>query len=78
MAIIQNKPNMNYGVWGSNGNIAVPTSEKVDLGWIIEKPPNEMMNWVQNRQDSMLQFINPNFYAPISKNDLYVFSIIFM
>lgn len=58
MAIIQNKPNMNYGVWGSNGNIAVPTSEKVDLGWIIEKPPNEMMNWVQNRQDSMLQFIN--------------------
>lgn len=58
MAIIQNKPNMNYGVWGSNGNIAVPTSEKVDLGWIIEKPPNEMMNWVQNRQDSMLQFVN--------------------
>ena len=58
MAIIQNKPNMNYGVWGSNGNIAVPTSEKVDLGWIIEKPPNEVMNWVQNRQDSMLQFIN--------------------
>lgn len=58
MAIIQKKPNMNYGVWGSNGNIAVPTSEKVDLGWIIEKPPNEVMNWVQNRQDSMLQFIN--------------------
>lgn len=58
MAIIQNKPNMNYGVWGSNGNIAVPTSEKVDLGWIIERPPNEVMNWVQNRQDSMLQFIN--------------------
>lgn len=58
MAIIQNKPNMNYGVWGSNGNIAVPTSEKVDLGWIIEKPPNEVMNWLQNRQDSMLQFIN--------------------
>lgn len=58
MAIIQNKPNMNYGVWGSNGNIAVPTSEKVDLGWIIERPPNEVMNWLQNRQDSMLQFIN--------------------
>lgn len=58
MAIIQNKPNMNYGVWGSNGNIAVPTSEKVDLGWIIEKPPNEVMNWLQNRQDSMLQFVN--------------------
>lgn len=58
MAIIQNKPNMSYGLWGSNGNITVPTSEKVDLGWIIEKPPNEVMNWVQNRQDSMLQFIN--------------------
>ena len=58
MAIITNKPNMNYGVWAENGNIEQPNNEKVELGWIIEKPRNETMNWLQNRQDRMLQYIN--------------------
>ena len=58
MAVINRKPNMNYGVWANNGNIEVPSSEKVELGWVVEKPLNEQMNWLQNRQDSMLQYIN--------------------
>ena len=58
MAVINRKPNMNYGVWADNGNIEVPSSEKVELGWVVEKPLNEQMNWLQNRQDSMLQYIN--------------------
>lgn len=58
MTVINQKPNMNYGVWANNGNIEVPSSEKVELGWVIEKPLNEQMNWLQNRQDSMLQYIN--------------------
>ena len=53
-----NKPDMNYGLWAENGNIEIPSSEKVELGWIAEKPLNEQMNWVQNRQDTMLQYIN--------------------
>ena len=53
-----NKPDMNYGLWAENGNIEIPSSEKVELGWIAEKPLNEQMNWVQNRQDAMLQYIN--------------------
>lgn len=57
MAVI-NKPDMNYGLWAENGNIEIPSSEKVELGWIAEKPLNEQMNWVQNRQDVMLQYIN--------------------
>lgn len=57
MAIV-NKPNMNYGVWAEGGNIEIPSSEKVEQGWIIEKPLNETMNWLQNRQDKMLQYIN--------------------
>lgn len=55
---IINKPDMNYGLWAENGNIEIPSSEKVELGWIAEKPLNEQMNWVQNRQDVMLQYIN--------------------
>lgn len=57
MAIVS-KPNMNYGVWAEGGNIEIPSSEKVEQGWIIEKPLNETMNWLQNRQDRMLQYIN--------------------
>lgn len=55
---IINKPDMNYGLWAENGNVEIPSSEKVELGWIAEKPLNEQMNWVQNRQDAMLQYIN--------------------
>ena len=57
MAIV-NKPDMNYGTWAENGNIEIPSSEKVEEGWVIEKPLNEHMNWVQNRQDKMLQYLN--------------------
>lgn len=55
---ISNKPNMNYGVWAEGGNIEIPSSEKVEEGWVIEKPLNETMNWLQNRQDRMLQYLN--------------------
>lgn len=57
MAVV-NKPDMNYGTWAENGNIEIPSSEKVEEGWVIEKPLNEHMNWVQNRQDKMLQYLN--------------------
>lgn len=57
MAIVV-KPDMNYGVWAENGNIEIPSSEKVGVGWVIEKPLNEQMNWLQNRQDKMLQYLN--------------------
>ena len=55
---ILNKPDMNYGVWAEGGNIEIPSSEKVYEGWVVEKPLNETMNWLQNRQVRMLQYIN--------------------
>ena len=58
---ILNKPDMNYGVWAEGGNIEIPSSEKVEEGWVIEKPLNETMNWLQNRQDRMLQYINERY-----------------
>lgn len=58
MPVINTKPNMNYGVWAEGGNIEIPSSEKIEEGWVVEKPLNEYMNWVQNRQDKMLQYLN--------------------
>lgn len=52
------KPDMNYGVWAEGGNIEIPSSQKVEQGWVVEKPLNETMNWLQNRQDRMLQYLN--------------------
>ena len=55
---ILNKPDMNYGIWADGGNVERPSSEKIEEGWVVEKPLNEYMNWLQNRQDRMLQYIN--------------------
>ena len=55
---ILNKPDMNYGIWADSGNVERPSSEKIEEGWVVEKPLNEYMNWLQNRQDRMLQYIN--------------------
>jgi hypothetical protein len=58
MAIINTKPDMNMGIWAEGGNIEIPSDTKIDEGWVVEKPLNEYMNFVQNRQDRMLQYIN--------------------
>lgn len=58
MTIVNSKPDMNIGIWAEGGNVENPSSEKIEEGWVIEKPLNEYMNWVQNRQDKMLQYLN--------------------
>mgnify|MGYP003584187381 CR=1 FL=1 len=58
MSIVESKPDMNIGIWAEGGNVENPSSEKIEEGWVIEKPLNEYMNWVQNRQDKMLQYLN--------------------
>ena len=35
MSIIP-KPDMSYGVWAENGNIEIPSSEKVEEGCVLE------------------------------------------
>lgn len=62
---------MSQGVWAENGNIEVPSSEKVEQGWVIEKPLNEWMNWLQNRQDKMLAYLNQRGVAEWDSNTDY-------
>lgn len=58
MPVVNTKPDMNIGIWAEGGNVENPSSEKIEEGWVVEKPLNEYMNWVQNRQDKMLQYLN--------------------
>lgn len=43
--------------WSESGNKAEPSSEKQELGWVIEKPPYEEMNWIHYEQDTATQYI---------------------
>lgn len=58
MVGIVNKPDINYGIWASNGDVAVPSSEKVEIGHIVEKPKKEIVNWIENRQDQFMAYLN--------------------
>lgn len=43
--------------WASAGNIATPTNEKIEEGWIEEIPPSEIANFIENRQDEALAYL---------------------
>ena len=55
MALID-RPNTQIK-WAENGNKSEPATEKQELGWIIEKPPNEVMNWIHNTVDNKIAYI---------------------
>ena len=51
------KPQFN-SVWANAGVVLTPNSGKISTGWIVEIPPYEFDNWIQNRQDALLAHIN--------------------
>ena len=74
MEIVNIKPNFNVGVWAENGNIVIPTSEKIEIGHIVEKPKSEIVNWIENRQDVMLLYINQRGIPEWDVNTTYPFN----
>ena len=51
------KPQFN-NVWASTGAKLVPEVAKISQGWVVEIPPHEFDNWMQNRQDALLAHLN--------------------
>lgn len=51
------KPQFN-SVWASTGARLTPDSAKISQGWVVEIPPHEFDNWMQNRQDALLAHLN--------------------
>ena len=53
------KPNVN-SVWASEATtyIIAPDNSKILSGWVVEKPPVQTFNWIDNRQDQMLAYLN--------------------
>lgn len=51
------KPNYQR-VWAELGDNTKPVDSYIQNGWLAVKPPRQYMNWIQNRQDSMLAYLN--------------------
>lgn len=55
MAVIQ-KPDTSI-IWAENGNTLEPSTEKQEIGWVVEKPTNEMMNWVHQQSGIRAKYL---------------------
>lgn len=51
------KPDIS-SVWAEAGAVIAPSNEKIKMGWTSEVPPHQYENFVQNRQDEMLAYLN--------------------
>jgi hypothetical protein len=61
------KPDM-QNIWAEAGAISVPPSADISEGWVVEKPPFEEANFVENRQDTGIAYL---FQEGISEWDSY-------
>lgn len=52
------KPSGLSNIWAAAGTKIDPGNAKVGLGWVVQLPPYEYQNWVDNRQDAAIAHIN--------------------
>ncbi len=68
---IQSKPTTYTKVWAATGSKVVADDFKINRGWEVEKPPYEVMNWLQNRQDQWIAHANQRGIAQWDANTEY-------
>ena len=61
MALIQ-KPNVAIR-WAEGGNQLEPASEVQELGFVVEKPPYEVVNWLHNKHDTAVAYLYQEGFA---------------
>lgn len=44
--------------WASLGDNTKPLDSYIEQGWLAVKPPRQYFNWLDNRQDNMLAYVN--------------------
>lgn len=54
------RPDYNVGAWADEGELIRPSSDKILTGHIVEKPPFQMVNWIENRQDQGIIYLLQN------------------
>lgn len=61
MALIP-KPSVNIR-WAEGGNQLEPASEVQELGFVVEKPPYEVVNWLHNKHDTAVAYLYQEGFA---------------
>lgn len=52
------KPSNLNNIWAATGTKVDPGISKTSIGWVVQLPPYEYQNWVDNRQDTAIAHIN--------------------
>lgn len=45
-------------IWAELGDYVAPANDKITTGWLVEVPPRQYWNWIENRQDKMLAYLS--------------------
>lgn len=53
-----NKPLNLSKVWATTGVKETPVDSKINQGWVVELPPYQYDNWLENKQDSAIAHFN--------------------
>lgn len=54
---IYDKPDYSNGIWAYSGTRVVPSNDKVAEGHVVERPPYEISNYLENRQDQGIAYL---------------------
>lgn len=54
---IYTKPDYSSGVWAFEGDIGSPSEDKIAQGHVVERPPFEISNFIENRQDQGIAYL---------------------
>lgn len=57
---IYDKPDYSNGIWAYAGTRIVPSNDKVAEGHVVERPPYEISNYLENRQDQGIAYLLQN------------------
>lgn len=52
------KPTGLSNIWADGGTKIDPGTSKVNIGWVVQLPPYEYQNWIDNRQDRAIAHIS--------------------
>lgn len=52
------KPSGVNQLWAAGGTRVDPGLSKINIGWVVELPPYQYQNWLDNRQDTYIAHIN--------------------
>lgn len=68
---IAKRPDFSQGIWAEQGELQQPSVDKIEIGHVVERPPFQLVNWIENRQDQGLLYLLQNGLSSWDKELFY-------